>query len=198
MEIRSYVSSDEVSWVRCRVLSFLDTAYYDNVLTQKETYNNPSIELVAIENNQVVGLIDIEYDTSEQKVCSHTKKTGGMIWHIATHPDYQRMGVGSQLLVEAEKLAAKLGINYFEAWTRDDEWVRAWYRKSEFTITDAYYHVYFEGHAEVKRVMKGFESNFTPEIIFAHYNGDDPSAIEKKSNRIHECVCFIKNLKVTR
>ena len=31
MEIRDYQIEDETSWVRCRVLSFLDTAYYDIV-----------------------------------------------------------------------------------------------------------------------------------------------------------------------
>jgi hypothetical protein len=29
--IREYVPADEASWLRCRVLSFLGTAYYDDV-----------------------------------------------------------------------------------------------------------------------------------------------------------------------
>lgn len=33
----------------------LDTAYYDNVLKEKEKYNNPAIELVAVEDSQIVG-----------------------------------------------------------------------------------------------------------------------------------------------
>ena len=31
------------------------TSYFDNVLRKKEKYNNPSIELVAVINNQIVG-----------------------------------------------------------------------------------------------------------------------------------------------
>ncbi|CDQ40019.1 hypothetical protein BN990_02337 [Virgibacillus salexigens] len=46
MKIRKYSVDDELGWVRCRVLSFLDTAYYDNVFSEKEKYENPSIELV--------------------------------------------------------------------------------------------------------------------------------------------------------
>lgn len=49
MEIRDYQIEDETSWVRCRVLSFLDTAYYDIVAREKERYQHPSIELVAVE-----------------------------------------------------------------------------------------------------------------------------------------------------
>lgn len=30
--IREYKKEDEKGWVRCRVLSFLDSAYYDNIL----------------------------------------------------------------------------------------------------------------------------------------------------------------------
>jgi hypothetical protein len=71
MIIRRYETKDETGWLRCRVLSFLDTAYFDNVLREKEKYENPSLELVAEENNQIVGLIDVEYETEPKTICSH-------------------------------------------------------------------------------------------------------------------------------
>lgn len=49
LEIRDYQKEDQTSWLRCRVLAFLDTAYYDVVAKEKEVYQYPSIELVAIE-----------------------------------------------------------------------------------------------------------------------------------------------------
>ncbi|AIY76718.1 acetyltransferase family protein [Bacillus cereus] len=52
-----------------------------------------------------------------------------MIWHIAVHPDYARQGIGESLLKAAEKRAIDLNLNRFEAWTRDDGWVRSWYEK---------------------------------------------------------------------
>lgn len=36
MEIREYHPPDESGWVLCRILSFLDTAYFDNVQQTKE------------------------------------------------------------------------------------------------------------------------------------------------------------------
>ncbi|AJH18514.1 GNAT family acetyltransferase [Bacillus mycoides] len=42
------------------MLSFLDTAYYDNVLRGKEKYENPAIELVAIHEEQVVGDVRVK------------------------------------------------------------------------------------------------------------------------------------------
>jgi hypothetical protein len=45
--IRSFRSGDEIGWVRCRALAFLDTAYYDDVHPQKERYDGRAIELLA-------------------------------------------------------------------------------------------------------------------------------------------------------
>src|SRR5690625_7556155 len=87
MIIRHYRKGDEVGWVRCRVLSFLDTAYFDNVLKEKEKYANPAIELVAEEEGQIIGILDVEYEEKERSVCSRGTGLGGMIWHIAVHPD---------------------------------------------------------------------------------------------------------------
>ena len=45
--VRSYEPADEVGWVRCRVLSFLGSAFWDAVEREKEHYERPAIELVA-------------------------------------------------------------------------------------------------------------------------------------------------------
>ncbi|QDQ03421.1 GNAT family N-acetyltransferase [Lysinibacillus fusiformis] len=66
-----------------------------------------------------MGLIDIEYEKEEKTVCSRGEGLGGMVWHIAVHPDYYRQGIGERLLQEAEKRAIDLGLNRFEAWTRE-------------------------------------------------------------------------------
>lgn len=193
MEIRQYEPNDEIGWVRCRVLSFLDTAYFDNVLTEKETYQNPSIELVAVEDGQIVGLLDIEYDNSENVVCTRSEGLGGMIWHIATHPDYQRRGIGRKLLEEAERTAKEKGLVYLEAWTRDDEWVNEWYQKNGFKKVSSYLHVILEGK-EVEDVITVEKPSFKVMQAFAHYSGDEKDNIKSKFNRVHECNCYIKNI----
>ncbi|MED1117026.1 GNAT family N-acetyltransferase, partial [Bacillus paramycoides] len=153
IKIRAYKKDDEIGWVRCRALSFLDTAYYDNVFREKEKYENPAIELVAVHEDQIVGLIDIEYELEERTVCSRGTGLGGMIWHIAVHPDFRRMRIGNQLLYEAEKLAKELKLNRLEAWTRDDLWVQQWYEKNEFVNVDSYLHVYSDQTDEIKDVI---------------------------------------------
>ncbi len=189
--IRDYNANDEAGWVRCRALAFLQTAYFDNVWNKKEHYQHPAIELVAEVEGQIVGLIDVEYEKAERTVCSRGEGLGGMIWHIAVHPDFSRQGIGKQLLEAAENKAKAIGLNRFEAWTRDDLWVQDWYRKMNFTIVDSYYHIYFEGNEINHRI----QSN-VPELhvvnAFAHYAGEDIEQFKVNNQRIHQCVCFEK------
>ncbi|KQL52399.1 GNAT family acetyltransferase [Heyndrickxia shackletonii] len=194
MKIRPYQIEDEQGWVRCRVLSFLDTAYFDNVLKEKEIYENPAMELVAEEEGQIVGLIDIEYEIKERTVCSRGTGLGGMIWHIAVHPDFRREGIGTKLLNEAERIAKNKGLNRLEAWTRDDEWVNKWYVKNGFTKVESYLHVYIDGGNDLKETIKSEMPNLFPVQAFAHYVGEDVELVKKKFNRVHECVCYEKML----
>ncbi|PFD41989.1 GNAT family N-acetyltransferase [Bacillus cereus] len=192
IKIRAYKKDDEIGWVRCRALSFLDTAYYDNVFREKEKYENPAIELVAVHKNQIVGLIDIEYELEERTVCSRGTGLGGMIWHIAVHPDFRRRRIGNQLLYEAEKLAKKLNLNRLEAWTRDDLWVQQWYGNNDFVNVDSYLHVYSDHTDEIKDVINSNIKQLYPVQTFAHYTGENKEEIRKQLKRVHDCVCFEK------
>jgi len=191
--IREYEPRDEQGWVRCRTLAFLETAYFDNVLPRKERYDSPAIELVAEKDGLIVGLIDVEYEIEEGAVCSRREGLGGMIWHIAVHPDYSRQGIGRQLLLAAEKRARTLDLNRLEAWTRDDEWVRQWYQKQDFQLVDAYYHVYFEGD-ELSGHIQSNSYQLRLVSACAHYIGTEIEQFQEKNQRIHECVCFEKYL----
>ena len=96
-------------------------------------------------DNQVVGLIEIECETEPKSICSTKDSLGGMIWNIAVHPDYQRMGIGEKLLDAAIEEAKNVHLTYLQAWTRDDAWVQMWYEKMNFKQTTSYYHLFFEG-----------------------------------------------------
>ncbi|MEK4426483.1 GNAT family N-acetyltransferase [Solibacillus sp. FSL K6-1523] len=193
MIIREYKKEDEQGWLRCRVLAFLNTSYYDNVLNQKENYTHSSIELVAEINGIIVGLLDVEYEVEEATVCSRGKGLGGMIWHIAVHPDYARQGIGEGLLKVAEKRANELNLNRLEAWTRDDKWVQKWYEKMEFNQVDSYYHLYLEGN-EMNNRMTTNIPNLFPVSSFSHYVGNDIEQFND-TTRKHQCVCYEKYFK---
>jgi ribosomal protein S18 acetylase RimI-like enzyme len=191
--VRAYRPADEEGWVRCRVLSFLGSAYFDDVRREKERYERPSIELVAEEDGEITGLIDVECEQAPGTVCSDRPGLGGMIWHLAVHPDHQRRGIATALLVEAERLAAGRGLVRLEAWTRDDEHVQAWYESHGFERIDSYLHVYlelFEGLRDLFPISEGLR----PVKVFAHYTGEGRDEVKRRFARVHDCVLYERGL----
>ncbi|HMS32921.1 MAG TPA: GNAT family N-acetyltransferase [Ignavibacteria bacterium] len=193
MHIRNYKSEDEIRWIRTRVLAFLDTAYYDSVYNSKEKYENPAIELVSEEEGIITGILDLELDTEERKVCKKNSVLSAMIWHVAVHPDYRRKGIAAKLLNEAERICKEKGIYRIEAWTRDDKWVRDWYLLQGFIIADSYLHINFD-HEELKGLFKTNTEGIIPVHMFAHYTKSDKDKIRNSYKRVNECVMFEKNI----
>ena len=189
--IRSYEPADEVGWVRCRVLSFLGSAVYDAVEREKELYPHPAIELVADDGGEIVGLLDLEIEL-EPGVLADRPGRGGMIWHLAVHPDHQRQGIAAALLEEAERRAREREFVRLEAWTRDDAHVQHWYETHGFTLIDGYLHVYLE--RDDLRQFDGELGELRLIKAFAHYTGDHPDEIRQRYGRVHDDVLYEKQL----
>ena len=186
LTVRSYEPADEVGWVRCRVLSFLGSAFYDAVEREKERYEHPAIELVAEDSDAIVGLLDVECETP---ALADRPGRGGMIWHLAVHPDHQRQGIAAALLEEAEGRARERGLERLEAWTRDDAHVQRWYESHGFVLIDGYLHVYLE-----RDDLRQFDSELRLVKAFAHYTGARPEEIRQRYARVHDDVLYEKQL----
>lgn len=188
--IRPYRDGDERGWVVCRVLSFLDSAFFDDVRRSKERYERRAIELVAERHGEIVGLIDVECDDAPGAVCEQRPGLGGMIWHLAVHPEHQRRGVATALLREAEIRARRHEVVRLEAWTRDDPAARAWYESRGFELVQGYLHVYIELDEGLRDLFPITADGIRPVRAFAHYVGDDRDAIRERFARVHEDVLY--------
>ncbi|WP_461036245.1 GNAT family N-acetyltransferase [Streptomyces mayteni] len=181
--VRDYAPADETSWLRCRVLSFLGTAYFDNVLRAKPAIPEPGLELVAVgEAGAVVGLLDVIVEGD-----------AATIDNVAVHPDHQGRGIGAALLAEARARLRALGAATLDAWTRDDPGTLGWYRAMGFAESDHYLHVFanhYTDPAEPDRAVAERHPDLRPVALFLHADLLHERAMRERFARVHVCRRF--------
>ncbi|MDQ3962473.1 MAG: GNAT family N-acetyltransferase [Actinomycetota bacterium] len=188
--IRPYKNVDESGWLRCRVLSFLSTPYFDDVKASKDRYSRPAIELVAEAGDDIVGLLDLELETAPGDLCWKSGSLGGVMWNIAVHPDHQRERIATRLLEEAVALSRKKGIQRIEAWTRNHPPTQAWYEKNGFRKIHTYLHVFVDDDEASEEFPASTRSDLRVVNAFAHYTGDAPEEIRSRFRRVHDCFLY--------
>ena len=180
--IREYVPADELAWLRCRALAFLSTSYFDDVVRAKPTYKQPSIELVASQDDDLVGILDLaiygDFVTIET---------------VAVHPDFPRTGIGSALLTEAIRRVPK-SLALIDAWTREDEAANGWYRSRGFTEAFRYLHVYASERGEIERAVPSTSGGIRAVSGFFHADVSDEESLRKQFRRVHVCRRYVRPL----
>ncbi|WP_102158809.1 GNAT family N-acetyltransferase [Zhihengliuella halotolerans] len=179
LTIRPYTPADEPSWLRCRVLSFLDSCYYDDVWTSRPS--SPAIQLVAVEAGQVLGILDVELEDGLATIDT-----------IAVHPDHQGRGIASMLLNEAMDLLPS-SVTALDAWTREDEPALRWYASHGFVESEHYLHVYKSWEDSGDGWMAPAPLS-VPVSAFSHAAMSDEADLRERFDRVYVCRRFSKPL----
>jgi len=103
--IQDYAPELKESWLRCRALAYMRSSFTDEITDQRDDIPaDRRISLVAVSDNQVVGLVDAVYvDTTQANPESYGLKAGTVLTvldAVATHPDYQQQGIARDLINE--------------------------------------------------------------------------------------------------
>lgn len=181
--VREYRPADESSWLRCRVLAFMHTAYFDDVLRAKPEVATPGFALVvASDDGLIAGVMDVS--VADQLATIDT---------VAVHPDHQRHGIGRALFTEALTRVRALGVPTLDAWTRDDPSTLDWYRAMGFAESDHYLHVYANYYTEATepdRAIGQRRPGLRPIAVFLHAKLGDEQTLREQFARIHVCRRF--------
>lgn len=174
--VRDYTSADEAGWLRCRVLAFLDTCYFDAVERAKpvEDDADSSIELVAVVDSTVVGLLDIS-----------VRGTLATIESVAVDPDLRRSGIATALLTTGLQRLGPTAADSLDAWTREDAEALAWYGRHGFRQTEAYLHVY-SGYGRAAKMVDA-SGPARPVSVFAHATLEHEARLRAEYERIYVC-----------
>lgn len=180
--IRPYRPHDEPAWLRCRVLAFLGTAYFDDVCPAKPVIA-VGAELVAIVGGTIAGVLDLSAGGSLATIET-----------VAVHPDHQGRGVGTALFEAALERGGALGAATIDAWTRDDERTLAWYRGRGFTESDHYLHVYADVAADPGEPRAAVQARpgLEPVKVFLHTTLDREAEMRTHFRRVHVCRRFAR------
>ncbi|MEU6343244.1 GNAT family N-acetyltransferase [Streptomyces sp. NPDC046977] len=185
--IREYTPADETSWLRCRVVSFLGTAYFDDVRASKEASPTAALDLIAVDAaGTVAGIMDTTLDGEVATIDT-----------VAIHPDHQRRGLGRRLLALTRDRARQAGASTLDAWTRDDEATLHWYRAMGFAESDHYLHVYAShrsGSGEPDRAIAERRPGLLPMASFSHARLADAALLRGEFDRVHVCRRFSQSL----
>ena len=177
--LRRFVPEDEPSWLRCRALSFLGSAYYDDVRIHRPA--DPQLQLVAVRGQAVIGILDVEIEGALATIDT-----------LATHPDHQQEGVASRLL-DLALTQLPSSVTTLDAWTRDDEAALAWYRRHAFVESEHYLHVYKNWDEDVP----GFACPpglSVPVMAFCHAALEDEAEMRSRFARVHVCRRFHREI----
>lgn len=177
--VRDYVAGDEPSWLRCRVLSLLGTAFHDSVVAAKPEVSGA--ELVAVDGALVVGVLDLGVAAG-----SATIET------IAVHPDHRHRGIGGALLSRARARARALGATTLDAWTRDDPPTLRWYRAMGFAESDHYLHVIADHGTSPDEPARAAVARpgLRLEKAVLHADLADEARLRREFARVHVCRRF--------
>lgn len=176
--IRDYEPADEPSWLRCRVLGFLATNYYDDVWQARR---RADLELVALDDDEVVGLLDVSVPGAE-----------ATIDNVVVHPDHQGRGIATALLAETVRRLERRGVATLDAWTREDKPALDWYARNGFLETTRYLHVHASAD-EVGTVLNA-KYGLTPVGAFLHARIEREAELRLRFERVYVCRRMVRVL----
>lgn len=182
METRDFDVADEQSWLRCRVLGFLDTAYFDDVWPRRPAAD---IALVSVIEGQVVGLCDVSVQGDDATIDT-----------VVVHPDHRRRGIASGLLAELLARLRDEQVASLDAWTREDPGTLDWYAASGFVVAYRYLHVYASGPEGMARAVTS-RPGLTVRTGFFHVDTQDPdeeARLRRDFTRVHACHRLVRGV----
>ncbi len=179
LTVRRYTARDEAGWLRCRVLGFLDSNYYDDVKNVKTALLPGSIELVAELDGEIVGILDVEIDGHAATIDT-----------VAVHPSAQRRGVAKALFAEALSLLPA-SVAAVDAWTREDAAANAWYTSAGFRENYRYLHVYV---GESDPPLAGPPGMSAPVAAFVHAPIELETTARATYRRVYVCRQYVLDL----
>lgn len=132
-----------------------------HVRQERPTYEGRTLLLVAVDRDEIVGLLDIELEDEPGSLCLRRQPGQGFAWEFSVLPGLWGQGIGTGLVREAERRLGRQGVNYLEWWSMDPR-SQDWYERYGMECINRHWRFAVEPDERFTRAARGSR------VVYAH------------------------------
>ena len=123
--ITPYTPDRELEWLDIHASIMVDSVAWWTVLHKKPTYKKPIVDLIALKDNKIIGMIVIEINSN----INRQDHPAGFVWEFGVHRNERGKGIGKKLIHQAHNvMKEKFNINK-SIWYSQDKFAQKYYMK---------------------------------------------------------------------
>ena len=153
LTVREYRPEDEAEWMRVHAVIMTISHAWNYCIQERPAYEGyESTRLVALVDDRMAGLADIQYDNEPGELCFLKDSRGGYVLEFGRLPEYAGLGVGPALMHAAAEDARRKGIRRLEYWSQDRK-AQRFYRRIGLTEIGRHYRFRFRPPEAVAELL---------------------------------------------
>jgi ribosomal protein S18 acetylase RimI-like enzyme len=155
--VRPYEENDEAEWMRVHATIMSISHAWNYCIQERPDYAGyDSTRLVALDDEQIVGLTDVQYEKEPGELCFQKDSPGGYVLELGRLPEYGGQGIGKLLMDATVEEAQRLGFKRLEYWSQDRR-AQRYYRRLGLKEISRHYRFRFKPPKDVEeRMMKDY------------------------------------------
>jgi len=151
--IRDYEDADHDEWMRVHAIIMTMSHAWNYSIQERPEYEHDSVRLVALDDKNIVGLMDVEIENEPGSLCLLKDSPGGYVLEFGRLPEYAGRRIGSLLIDTARERLIGKNIHRMEFWTQDRAAVR-FYRRCGLREINRHYRFRFKPPPEIEKILQ--------------------------------------------
>jgi len=139
IQIRPYRDEDEAEWMRVHaIILSISHAWNYTIQSRPQYQGHESTRLVAVADEKIIGLTDVQYETAPGEFCFLKEPGSGYVLEFGRLPEYAGHQIGKRLIDATVEDARTRGFRRLEYWTQDRN-AQRFYRRLGLTEIGRHY-----------------------------------------------------------
>lgn len=182
--VREYQDADKAEWMRVHAIILSISHAWNYTIQERPRYEGyVSTRLVAVADNRLVGLTDVQYENRAGEICFQKDTCGGYVLEFGRLPEYAGLGIGKLLIEATVEDAAKKGFHRLEYWSQDRK-AQRYYARLGLKEIGRHYRFRMKPPKDVSDLM--FKSFVGVEYLYCACIPEEWPLIKEKFEIVHK------------